>query len=153
MSEALERTFTLHVPSSTEHLVLIREFVTSIATRAGLDQTDVAKLELAVDEACANVIEHAYQHDASKEVTVRAIVDDEALRIHVVDTGRGFDPMSVKQPDLQTLIAERRTGGLGLRVIKSLMDEVHYEIIPGTKNELHMTKWIRKRPSDNESSS
>ena len=60
----------LHVPSSTENLVLIREFVTSIATRAGLDQSDVAKLELAVDEACANVIEHAYQHDSSKEVTV-----------------------------------------------------------------------------------
>ena len=95
MSEAIERTFTLHVPSSTENLVLIREFVTSIATRAGLDQSDVAKLELAVDEACANVIEHAYQHDSSKEVTVRAIVDDEALRIQVVDTGRGFDPMSV----------------------------------------------------------
>ena len=61
--------------------------------------------------------------------------------------------MSVKQPDLQTLIAERRTGGLGLRVIQSLMDEVHYVIIPGTKNELHMTKRIRKRPSGNESSS
>ena len=70
MSEAIERTFTLHVPSSTENLVLIREFVTSIATRAGLDESDVAKLELAVDEACANVIEHAYQHDSSKEVTV-----------------------------------------------------------------------------------
>ena len=147
MSEALERTFTLHVPSSTENLVLIRDFVSSIAVRAGLDESEVGKLTLAVDEACANVIEHAYRHDATKEVTVKAIVDDEALRIHVVDTGQGFDPMSVPQPDLQTLVAERRLGGLGLRVIKSLMDEVHYVIIPGTKNELHMTKRIRKKPS------
>jgi serine/threonine-protein kinase RsbW len=148
MTGAFERKFTLHVPSSTENLALIREFVSSVATQAGLDEKDIAKLELAVDEACTNVIEHAYGHDSTKEVTVRAIVDDENLNIHVVDTGRGFDPAAVPQPDLQSLISERRTGGLGLRVIKSLMDEVHYEIIPGIKNELHMTKRIRKKSPD-----
>jgi len=149
MTGAFERTFTLLVPSSTENLALIREFVTGVAAQAGLDTQDIAKLELAVDEACANVIEHAYGHDATKEVTVRAVVDEENLRIHVVDTGRGFDPAAVPQPDLETMISDRRTGGLGLRVIKTLMDEVHYEIIPGTKNELHMTKRIRKkRPDD-----
>ena len=134
------------VPSSTENLP-IREFVTSGA-QAGLDAKDIAKLELAVDEACANVIEHAYGHDATKEVTVRAVVDDENLNIHVVDTGRGFDPATIPQPDLETLISNRKTGGLGLRVIKSLMDDVRYEIIPGSKNELHMTKRLRKRNPD-----
>jgi len=148
MTGAFERKFTLHVPSSTENLALIREFVTSVATQAGLDANDIAKLELAVDEACANVIEHAYGHDSTKEVTVRAVVDDENLNIHVVDTGRGFDPAAVPQPDLESLISDRKTGGLGLRVIKSLMDHVSYEMIPGSKNELHMTKRIRKRKPD-----
>src|SRR5438552_2675770 len=109
MTGAFERKFTLHVPSSTQNLALIREFVSSVATQAGLDAQDVAKLELAVDEACANVIEHAYGHDATKEVTVRATVDDENLHIAVVDTGRGFDPAAVPQVDIQGLIADRRT--------------------------------------------
>jgi len=141
----IERKFTLHVPSSTENLSLIRELVNSVGIQAGLDESDVAKLELAVDEACANVIEHAYGHDISKEVVVRATFDDEVLRIDVEDTGRGFDPDTFKQEELEKLVAQRKSGGLGMRLIKSVMDEVHYEIEPGRKNELHMMKRIRKR--------
>jgi anti-sigma regulatory factor (Ser/Thr protein kinase) len=142
--DPIERKFTLHVPSSTENLALIREFVSSIGTQAGLDETGVAELELAVDEACANVIEHAYGHDATKEVVVRATFDGAALHINVVDTGRGFDPDSVPQEELNRLVGGRKSGGLGLRLIKSLMDEVRYEIEPGKKNELHMIKRIKK---------
>ena len=145
---ALEKKFTLHVPSSTENLALIREFVTNIATQSGLESSDVAKLELAVDEACANVIEHAYGHDTTKEVVVRATFDDETLRIDVEDTGRGFDPDSVQPEELERLNQDRKSGGLGMRLMKTIMDEVHYEIEPGKKNELHMLKRIRKQKAD-----
>jgi serine/threonine-protein kinase RsbW len=77
----IERKFTLQVPSSTENLALIREFVGSIAQQSGMDAKDSGKLELAVDEACANVIEHAYGHDITKEVIIRASLDDETLRL------------------------------------------------------------------------
>jgi serine/threonine-protein kinase RsbW len=140
----IERKFTLHVPSSTENLALIREFVTIVGRQATLAEDDITKLELAVDEACANVIEHAYGHDITKEVIVRATFNDESLRISVIDTGRGFDPGSVLQQDLDQLVAQRKSGGLGMRLIQTLMDEVSYEIVPGQKNELHMTKKIRK---------
>lgn len=143
--EPIERTFLLKVPSSTENLALIREFVGSIGLQAGLDQKDVGKLELAVDEACANVIEHAYGHDITKEVIIRASVDDETLKIDVEDTGRGFDPNSVEQEDLEQMVNKRRTGGLGMRLMKTLMDEVRYEIEPGKKNELHMIKRLSKK--------
>ena len=142
---AIEKKFTLHVPSSTENLALIREFVSSIGTQSGLDSSEVAQLELAVDEACANVIEHAYGHDMTKEVIVRATFDDETLRIDVEDTGRGFDPASVQPEELERLIHERKSGGLGMRLMKTIMDEVHYDIEPGKKNELHMLKRIRKK--------
>ncbi len=145
---AIEKKFTLHVPSSTENLALIREFVSSIGSQSGLDSAEVAQLELAVDEACANVIEHAYGHDTTKEVIVRATFDDETLRIDVEDTGRGFDPSSVQPEELERLIHERKTGGLGMRLMKTIMDEVHYEIEPGKKNELHMIKRIRKQEAD-----
>lgn len=141
---SLERKFSLQVPSSTENLALIREFVTSVGRQASFDEREINKLELAVDEACANVIEHAYGHDLTKEVMVRATFDEDALRISVIDSGSGFDPGTVKQETLDQLIHERQSGGLGLRLIKNLMDEVSYEIVPGEKNELHMTKRIKK---------
>ncbi|MBA2339938.1 MAG: ATP-binding protein [Pyrinomonadaceae bacterium] len=141
---AIERKFTLQVPSSTENLAMIREIVSNIGTQAGLESSDIAKLELAVDEACANVIEHAYGHDATKEVVIRATFDDETLRIEVEDTGRGFDPGTVKPEEVEKLIHERKTGGLGMRLMKTLMDEVHYEIGPGQKNKLRMVKRLRK---------
>jgi anti-sigma regulatory factor (Ser/Thr protein kinase) len=141
---SFEQTFALNVPSSTENLALIREFVTRVGSQAGLDDLEVANLELAVDEACANVIEHAYEHDATKQVVIHAIFDEKTLRIEVVDTGKGFEPQGIPEADLRKLAAERKSGGLGLRLIKSLMDEVHYEIEPGKKNELRMVKYLRK---------
>lgn len=144
MMELMERTFKLEVPSSTENLSIIRDFVVAIGERAGMEPGDVAKLELAVDEGCANVIEHAYSRDTTKEVSVRASFDEHAIHIVIIDTGMGFDPASIEQEALENLVAARKSGGLGMRLIKSLMDEVHYEIVPGVKNELRMVKRLRK---------
>ena len=141
---SIERTFTLQVPSSTENLAMIRDFVNGIGTRAGLSASEVAKLELAVDEACANVIEHAYGPEVTKEVSVKATLDDDTVQIDVVDTGTGFDPGQISQKNLDQLVAERKSGGLGMRLMKTLMDEVHYEVIPGQKNELRMIKRLKK---------
>ena len=145
--EPIERKFMLQVPSSTENLALIREFVSSAAGQAGFDEKDIGKLELAVDEACANVIEHAYGHDVSKEVVVSVTLNDETFKINIEDTGKGFDPNSVNQEELEQLINKRKTGGLGMRLMKSLMDEVRYEIEPGKKNALHLMKRLKK-PTD-----
>jgi serine/threonine-protein kinase RsbW len=145
MPTAIESTFSLSVPSSTRNLALIREFVSQVGAQAGFDDSELIKLELAVDEACTNVIRHAYGHDTSREVSIKAIFDEEELRIEVVDNGRGFDPELIKAEHVRQLIAERKAGGLGMQLMKLLMDEVHYEISPGKKNELKMVKKILKR--------
>jgi serine/threonine-protein kinase RsbW len=142
--DCIEQKFTLHVPSSTQNLAMIRDFVASVGVQAGLTEDDVAKLELAVDEACANVIEHAHHGDLTKDVVVRAVFDEQTLKLEVLDSGAGFDPSSVPPADLQRLAHERRTGGLGLTVMHTLMDEVSYEIVPGDKNRLRMIKRLRK---------
>lgn len=141
---SIERKFALHVPSSTENLAMIREFVASIGGRAGLPPSEVDDLTTAVDEACANVMEHAYGSDSTKEVSVRATFDNESVEILVIDTGTGFDPTSVEHKELAKLISARKSGGLGMRLIKLLMDEVHYQMIPGEKNELRMVKKLKK---------
>jgi serine/threonine-protein kinase RsbW len=141
---SLEQKFSLHVPSSTQNLALIREFVTSIGAQAGLGDDDVAKLELAVDEACTNVIEHAHHGDITKDVVVRATFDEKTLRIDVIDSGAGFDPSRLPDADLRRLAHERRSGGLGFHVMQTLMDEVSYEIVPGQTNRLRMVKRLRR---------
>jgi anti-sigma regulatory factor (Ser/Thr protein kinase) len=143
----IERRFKLQVPSTTENLAMIREFAAHVGGQAGMDDSAVSKLELAVDEACANVIEHAYAADTSQEVTVRAVFDEEMLQIIVEDSGRRFDPTRVPAEDLRTLVAERRTGGLGMQLMKSLMDEVHYEVTPEQTNQLRMVKRLKRTPA------
>jgi len=138
-----ERTFALHVPSSTENLALIRDFVSNIGTQAGFDDNEVARIALAVDEACANVIEHAYGLDATRDVKVRAVIDEDQLSFEIVDSGRGFDPAQVQAKDVDELIKQRRSGGLGLRLIRTIMDDVQYQITPGQKNELRMVKRLK----------
>ena len=142
---SIERTFSLHVPSSTENLSMIRDFVKSIGTQSGMGEMDVARLEMAVDEACSNVMEHAYGEDTTKEVSIRATVDEDAVQVEVIDTGKGFDPAAVEQLKLEDLVSAKRKGGLGMRLMKSFMDEVHYEMLPGVKNELRMVKRLTKR--------
>jgi serine/threonine-protein kinase RsbW len=139
----LAEKFELHVPSSIENLALIREFTGRVARKSGLAKADVKRLELAVDEACTNVIEHAYGSDCTKEVLIQASFDDEQLVIVVSDTGLDFDPTTVPPKEVSELIESRATGGLGLRLIKAIMDEVSYDFEPGEKNELRMVKNLK----------
>ncbi len=141
---SFERTFVMGVPSSTQNLALIRDFVSSIGSQVGFDENEAARLALAVDEACANVIEHAYGAEDTHAVTVRVIVDQEMITFEIVDTGRGFDPSQSQSLPVEELIRQRRSGGLGLRLIKTIMDDVQYRIIPGEKNELRMVKRLKK---------
>ncbi|MBN9660967.1 MAG: ATP-binding protein [Acidobacteria bacterium] len=141
---SFEKTFSLKVPSSTENLAMIRDFVSNIGVQVGFNEGEVARLALAVDEACANVIEHAYGLEATHDVTIRAVVDDDTLRFEIIDTGRGFDPAQMHPQEVEELIRQRKSGGLGLRLIRTIMDDVQYRIVPGEKNELRMVKKLKK---------
>jgi len=142
---SFERKFSLHVPSSTENLALIRDFVSGIGAQVGFDENEIARLALAVDEACANVIEHAYGSDTTREVTVRALVEEGEIHFDIIDTGKHFDPSLVQSQSVEELVKQRRSGGLGLRLIRSIMDDVQYRIVAGETNELRMTKRLKKK--------
>lgn len=141
---SFERTFSMNVPSSTENLALIRDFVSGIGAQAGFDENEAARLALAVDEACANVMEHAYQLEEMHEVTVRVVVDADEIKFEIIDTGRGFEPGQTDEMRVEELIKQRKSGGLGLRLIRTIMDDVQYRIVPGEKNELRMIKKLKK---------
>lgn len=140
----MEKSYCLKIPSQTDDLEVIRNFVANIAKKVGFDGDDVNKIELAVDEACTNVIEHAYQCDENQNIDVAIKIDYQKFMVVVTDRGKSFNMEEVELPDMKSYLAEIRVGGLGIYLMKKLMDEVDYHSEPGVKNEVRMVKYFLK---------
>lgn len=118
----------------------IREFVGQVAREGQFTEKEIYSLQLAADEAATNIIEHAYEGVSDADLDITCEMQDDTLTITMRDDGKSFDPSSVKQPNLKADLSERQIGGLGLYLMRKLMDEVHYESNPNTGNLLTMTK-------------
>ncbi len=136
------KTTTIHIESRTERLSAVREFVSEAARSFGFSEEDVGKIALAVDEACTNVIKHAYKFDPTKEIAISVKGADRAFMVSIRDNGRAFDPAGIHQPDMKEYMTHFRRGGLGVYLMRSLMDKVEYNIEPGKKNEVRLTKYL-----------
>ncbi|MDQ2692541.1 MAG: ATP-binding protein [Chloroflexota bacterium] len=126
-----------------EFLDEIREFVGAIARKGGFSDKDVYNIQLATDEAASNIIEHAYEHTPDGILDLSCGVKGDVITIVLIDYGESFDPSEVPLPDLKADLSERKIGGLGIFLMRKLMDEVHYEPRSDKSNVLTMTK--RKR--------
>lgn len=133
----------LRVKSKTENLSRIRDFVSLNAHEAGIPDTIAENIMLAVDEACTNIIKHAYKLSPEGEIIININYDDEKFTVTIVDYGKSFDPDRIPRPDLQKYYKEHRVGGLGMYLMKSLMDDVKYTSVPGEYNQVLMSKKIR----------
>lgn len=133
--------FRLRIPSVTENLQLIRDFVMKIADNAGFNNENQEKIALAVDEACTNVIKHAHKFSSRRLIDIFVQTDSKKIKITITDKGRGFDIGEIKDPDLKKYVKEARHGGLGIYLIKTLMDDVQFEYTPGVKNQVQLTKF------------
>lgn len=138
MSNAATR-YNISVRASTKHLAEVRDFVAEHATEFGFKKQDVADIRLAVDEAYTNIIKHAYQNDSDKSVEITLGYDHSELWITLRDTGKTFDPTSYSKPDLRKKIREKKRGGVGVYLIRRLMDDVQYRQVNGT-NEIRLIK-------------
>ena len=137
--------FFLFMPISTfparfEFLDEIRNFVAEVAREGGFTEKAIYSLQLAADEAASNIIEHAYQGVANASLQITCDMQDDELIITMRDSGKPFDPSNVKQPNLKADLSKRQIGGLGVYLMRKLMDEVRYESNAKTGNLLTMTK-------------
>ncbi|MBN1894391.1 ATP-binding protein [bacterium] len=137
--------YHLRIPSETANLQVIRNFVSDVAKSVGFENQDIGKIELAVDEACTNVIEHAYHQDSKKDIDVAVKIDFDKFTVVITDHGKGFKPEDVDIPDMNRYLAELRVGGLGIYLMKHLMDEVEYRTQPGVSNEVRMVKYLIRK--------
>jgi len=105
----------------------ITQFVAEAAHAAFLDEDAVFHCQMAVDEACTNVIEHAYGGEAKGNIEIVCQVEPGRCTIRIVDHGQPFDPTKVPPPRASASLEDIRPGGIGLHLMKQLMDEVRFE--------------------------
>jgi anti-sigma regulatory factor (Ser/Thr protein kinase) len=117
----------------------ISRFVEEACDGANLDAAARFDLQMAVDEACCNVFEHAYSGSAG-EIDLRFETRGRDVVITLRDYGRAFNPEIVPPPDTRRPLEERPVGGLGLHLMRKLMDKVFFAFSPELGNTLVMEK-------------
>jgi serine/threonine-protein kinase RsbW len=128
-------------PTKYEALDAMRQFVCQAADDVGMNESDSYKVQLAVDEACSNIIEHACGGECGDEIEITCSAASDRLTIMIRDHGEPFDPDSAPAPDLEADLENRPIGGLGIYLMKRLMDDVRYEVLGGAGNVLTLVKY------------
>jgi serine/threonine-protein kinase RsbW len=137
----------LVIQSRTEHLREARDFVAGLARDFGFDEEMVGMISLAVDEACTNVIKHAYQYASDKKIVIHVSHKNGAFEIQIKDEGKSFDPAIIQSPNMKEYLSHFRRGGLGMHLMRSLMDNVEYKS-NGNNNVVRMVKYLSdKKPA------
>jgi len=114
------------VPAQLNYLRVLRKFIVRIGTKYGFTSSELYAFKASVDEACANIIEHGYGH-TDGSITMKAIVKDESFTIELMDHGRSFDPKQAKKPNLHNYVDIGKKGGLGIFIMRKLLDEIEYQ--------------------------
>jgi serine/threonine-protein kinase RsbW len=130
---------TVIYPAKFEFLDEIRDFVAEVARDGGFNDKEIYSVQLAADEAATNIIEHAYEGVANGHIELTCGMRGAELVIAMQDHGKSFDSKKVKKPNLKANLSERQIGGLGIYLMRKLMDEVNY-CSSGEGNLLTMIK-------------
>ncbi|WP_028321174.1 ATP-binding protein [Desulfatiglans anilini] len=115
------------LPAALENLEDFKEFIVQNAEKAGLDPQKTMEMELAADEILTNIISYAYR-GTSGDITVTCGTDEEGrFVVETADAGEPFNPLLADMPDVSASLEQREIGGLGLFLVKKMVDETRYE--------------------------
>ncbi len=134
---------TLTIAGNYQNLTAIGQFVTHWAIESGLDERAVYAVQMAVDEACSNIIEHAYGGEGKGDIELHCRKLDDGLEVTIRDQGRHFDPAAIDAPNIHAPLEERGEGGLGVFLMRELMDSVSFEFGKGHTTLVLVKKKLR----------
>ncbi len=146
-SDAAGRT-VLCVPAEAAYLALIGNVLRWFGARAGLSDEQCRDLEVALDEACTNVVRYAFAEAARGEMTVVFSDAAEAVAVEVRDRGKPFDPKEGARIAEEKRAHDPASGGMGLGLMRQLADEVHYKRTERKGNCLTLMKYKTGRSHD-----
>lgn len=132
---------TLTLPGLYKNLAIICEYARQAASEAGLTDKAAYEVETAVDEAFANIIDHAYGGEGKGDIECSCSIDDKGLTIKMRDYGKSFDPSKIKAPNIKAPLNKRKDRGLGLFLIRQWMDVVTFEFTTSQGNLITMVKY------------
>ena len=135
----MSKRWQLKIASDLRHLPFVGQFVRESGRAAGLDEGDLFEVELACEEACNNVIEHAYRN-AQGDIDITCTVTGSDFVIEIQDQGRPFDPTQFPPLGRRRRPGQVTIGGLGIHLMRELMDVISYRFDPTTGNHLTMIK-------------
>ncbi len=127
------------IPAQMSYLRQVRDFIEYFGKKHRFSEKIINSFKLVVDEACTNIIRHGYRDIKNGQIVIRAIARRLSLTIVIIDQGQSFDPRQVKNPDLQKYISIGKKGGLGIFMMRKLMDDIRYNVT-SRGNELRLTK-------------
>lgn len=117
----------------------LAQFVDEVCEAVGFDAATTMKMNLAIEEAVVNVMNYAYPQDTVGDIHVEAQANDVRLKFTITDSGSPFDPTAQQEADTTLTAEERPIGGLGIHLVRQIMDSINYERIDG-KNILTLRK-------------
>jgi serine/threonine-protein kinase RsbW len=128
------------IPSSLDHLPKVDEYVEGKLRKLGVDEDRLADIAVSVTEAVTNAVLHGNKNDLRKKVRIGLKADSSRVEITVEDEGNGFNPESIQSPiEDGNLLKE---AGRGIFILKSLMDEVDFIVLPQKGTVVKMTKFL-----------
>jgi serine/threonine-protein kinase RsbW len=136
---------TARFPARYDHLRAISAFVSEAIKDSPFDDRQRYAIDLAVDEACSNVIDHAYGGEDRGDIRILLDLNESGLKITIQDDGEPFDPACVAEPDLTSPLETRCERGLGLFLIRELMDEAVYDFSCPGVNQLTLVKYFTQQ--------
>lgn len=136
----MQITFTLHLPRDEASVPMVRHICRDALDKLGVDKDCVGDIELAVTEACTNVLDHA--HGTGDEYEVRVEADETTCQIRVVDTGAGFDH-ELAGRDASPTSAE---SGRGIFLMRAVVDDLSFVSQPESGTMVHLVKKLALRP-------
>ena len=130
---------TLNLNNKVSEITKLNAFVKSATATLNMEIGLANKIKLAVEEAVTNIIDYAYQNGTEGNISVTIEADESRIRFILTDSGAEFDPTGVSKADTTLTVEERPIGGLGVFLVRNLMDSINYERVDG-KNMLRMEK-------------
>lgn len=140
----MPKLYTLSVPGRYDRLEQICDFVAQAAQEAGLDETAINRCQLAVDEACTNIIEHGYEGEDKGQIDITCETAPGELVIKIHDHARPFNPGLVPQPKLEAAVEDLSIGGLGIYFMRQVMDAVEF-LYENNGNTLVLVKRVESK--------